>query len=180
MENKISKPYYYGFADLDAEREAKRWSLKPLPYLLTALALTLALGLIFLCITAGTASAAEINLDTIEHIESGHNPNAYNRHSGARGLYQVTAPVLADYNKSHGTKFSAADLFNPSICRRVASWYIEVEVPRLLRYYHQPVNTNTIIRAYNCGIRSVIKGYTPKETANYLKKYAKLSNYPSS
>ena len=60
MENKLHKPYYYGFADLDVAQEAKRWSLKPLPYMLAVLAATLAAGLIFLCITAKKASAAEI------------------------------------------------------------------------------------------------------------------------
>ena len=68
MGNKLHKPYYYGFADLDAEREEKRWSLKPLPYMLAVLAATLAAGLIFLCITAKKASAAEI--PPVEQIAS--------------------------------------------------------------------------------------------------------------
>jgi hypothetical protein len=176
MENRLHKPYYYGFADLDAEREAKKWTPKQVPTVVFVFSLILAIVAICICIMARPkrVEAAEINMDAIAQIESSNNPLAYNRHSGARGKYQITQPVLTDYNKRHGTTYKPTDLFNTIICRKIAYWYINVETIRLLKHYHLPITVENQIRVYNCGIRSVIRGYTPRETALYLKKYARL------
>jgi hypothetical protein len=148
--------------------------IRIIPYTLAVIAmLAFVMAVMFSC-DRTPAWAAEINMDAIAQIESSNNPLAYNRHSGARGKYQITQPVLTDYNKRHGTTHNPADLFNPVICRQIAYWYINIEVVRLLKHYRLPVTVENQIRAYNCGIRSVIRGYTPQETALYLKKYARL------
>ena len=68
MENKLHKPYYYGFADLDAAQEAKRWSLKPLPHLLCFLAIVAIMGIVFLWATKARAS---YDLSTIARAQIG-------------------------------------------------------------------------------------------------------------
>jgi rare lipoprotein A len=58
MENRLHKPYYYGFADLDAEREARRWTPKRVPTLVFAVSLIIAI--LSILIGVWIAYAAEI------------------------------------------------------------------------------------------------------------------------
>jgi len=44
---------------------------------------------------------AEINLEIIKVLESGGDPHAYNKRSGATGLYQITKICLEDCIFSH-------------------------------------------------------------------------------
>ncbi len=47
--------------------------------------------------------------------ESGGNPNAVNRASGAGGLMQVTKIALLDYNQRHNTKHTMANVLHPDL-----------------------------------------------------------------
>jgi soluble lytic murein transglycosylase len=132
--------------------------------------------IIILVLLVGVAQAEEINIDAIIQIESSENPLAYNRLSDARGLMQITPCVLYEYNRLCKTNYSAHNLYNPAINKQVGIWYLSVRIPQLLRHYHKPITITNLIKSYNAGIRSVVEGYTPRETAAYLKKYARLTN----
>lgn len=152
----------------------------------------LALAIFLFFAFKSCARAEEIDLSIIMQIESNGNPNAYNKQSGAIGLYQITPICLKEYNQVNGEKcFSSpfgiqgterfeiryltiSDLYNPIINERVAEWYLNIRIPQLLNYYHKPITIDNILWAYNAGIGNVIKGKMPRETRNYIKKYHEL------
>lgn len=115
--------------------------------------------------------AEVINLSIIQHIESHGNPLAYNTHSKARGLYQITPICLADYNQFHTSKIKQSELFNPSKNELVAKWYFDVRISQLLKHFKQTLTLENYLIAYNAGIKSVISKRIPRETADYIKKY---------
>ena len=122
-----------------------------------------------------TARAEVVDLNTIKQIESAGNPLAVSR-TGAVGLYQIMPCVLSEYNQFNKSNHSRPDLFNPAVNEKIAKWYLEVRIPQMLKHYGKAITTTNCITAYNAGIRAVVKGYLPKETANYLQKYARLTN----
>lgn len=132
------------------------------------------LALVMLILSICSAYADQVNLDHIARIESNFNARAYNRHSGARGMYQVTLVCLDDYNQFHKAKISKNELFLAARCREVADWYLNMRIPQLLRKYGKEVNISNQLWAYNAGIGRVVKGIKPVETKRYIKKYYKL------
>ena len=122
------------------------------------------------------AQAQEVNMAIISTIESNNNPKAYNKHSGAIGLCQITPCVLQDYNKAHAGNLhiDIPDLWDRDINYAVAYWYMNEKIPQLLRHYHINDTIDHRIAAYNEGIGNVVKGRLPKETRDYIAKYHKL------
>lgn len=133
------------------------------------------MALVMICSIASRAGAVEIDLSIISRIESSNNPLAYNRHSGAVGLYQITPICLSDYNLCHKTCYEVADLISPKFNTLVAQWYLTVRIPQMLRAKGKPVTLENILVAYNAGIGRLVKGIMPQETVNYIAKYNKLA-----
>lgn len=121
---------------------------------------------------------ANIDLSIISMIESSGNPMAYNKKSGCIGLYQINPKgALADFNRKHpNSRYSVKDLYDPQINGKIANWYLSVEIPRYLKHFGHPVNTKTILWAYNAGISKVNRNIYPTETEKYYLKYLKLSS----
>jgi soluble lytic murein transglycosylase-like protein len=132
--------------------------------------LILIFAIIFNCINPSVFSA-NINIQRIIQIESAGNVKAFNRHSGARGLMQITEICLKDYNQFHKEKFNMNDMYNAEKNITVGSWYLNVRIPQLLKHFNLEISDKNIICAYNSGINNVKRGITPKETRNYIKKY---------
>lgn len=130
--------------------------------------------IILICLVSTNVYAENINLSKIAYIESRNNPLAYNKYSGARGIYQITPICLKDYNNYHKVKYNLDDLFIPKINRIIASWYLEIRIPQMLKHYKKEVNIDNILWAYNAGIGKVIKEIKPEETKNYIIKYYNL------
>ncbi len=118
------------------------------------------------------AEASElIDMHRIMMIESSGNPLAISKGQGL-GLYQITPCVLKEYNSSHRIKISSHSLFNPHKNTMVAKWYLKKRIPRMLKHYHQHVETRNIIISYNAGISYVVKNKKlPSTTVEYLRKY---------
>ena len=114
-----------------------------------------------------------ISLDIIKTIESGGNPLAYNRGSGARGLYQITDICRREYNNFHkGEEISQEELFIPEVNERIAKWYIRDRIPQMLRHYGREVSLENVLISYNAGIAYVVEERElPRETVNYIEKY---------
>lgn len=113
-----------------------------------------------------------IDLDKIKEIESSGNPKAYNKKSQAAGLFQVTPILLKEWNNFHcKEQYFCSDLFDPKINKKIASWYLNIRIPEMLKAYKLEVSDKNILWAYNAGIDRVKKGFMPEETENYLKKY---------
>ena len=113
-----------------------------------------------------------IDMDKISMIESSNNPMAYNKHSNARGLYQITPICLADYNQYHKIQYTTDQLYDKRINYDIAYWYMNVRIPQLLKHYKQKDTVDNRLIAYNAGIKYLIKGLKlPTETINYISKY---------
>ncbi len=185
---------YFGFPSLNDEKEAKKISkireqeyweaglenktsfpsmnfCKKMSILFLALVIT---GLV-LFLFSQLARADIVDMRIIQQIESAGNPSAFNRASGARGLYQITPIVLQEWNNFHPkNKHTLSDLFNAGINEQIAAWYIYNRIPQLLQYFHKPITVVNVIKSYNAGIRSVRNSYTPEETKKYIAKYNRL------
>jgi len=122
------------------------------------------------CVVERAQAEWLVNFDIIRQIESGGNPAAYNRNSGARGLYQITDICRRDYNQMTRSGVTPLDLWNPATNEAVARWYMEKRIPQLLRARGHAVTLEAVLTAYNAGIGRV-GGRLPLETVNYIKKY---------
>jgi len=113
-----------------------------------------------------------IDLRKIISIESAGNPKAYNHNSQAKGLCQITPICLQEYNTFHSVKYSGQDLFNAEINKKIATWYLEVRIPQMLKHFNIAVTTENIIICYNAGISYIVKHKRiPEETKRYIAKY---------
>ncbi len=115
----------------------------------------------------------QVDMDRIMQIESGGDTKAYNKHSQARGLYQVTPICLKDFNKVNGTSYKVDDLFEPQINARIAYWYINERLPKLLEAQGGPITVDRVLAAYNTGPGRSNRKPWPKETRDYIVKYHK-------
>lgn len=122
------------------------------------------------CAVQKPCSAQAIDATVIAHLESNGNPFA--RNGGHYGLCQIGPEVLKDYNRAHGTIWGMQDLYNGVINLRVARWYLNEEIPRLLAHYKQPDTVQNRITAWRFGVGAVKKG---KVSKGYLKAYRKLT-----
>jgi soluble lytic murein transglycosylase-like protein len=131
---------------------------------------------VFLLIFHSSAFAGNrIDLQRIISIESAGNAKAYNKYSQARGLCQITPICLQEYNNFHNIKYTLADLFNAEINKLIASWYLEIRIPQLLRHFKIEATQRNILICYNAGINTLVKNKTLKaETRNYIIKYERL------
>lgn len=135
------------------------------------------------------AFAHPINMEILAEIESSNNPNAYNKSSHARGLYQITPIVLKQYNseENYDEKFSELDMHDIGKASKVAYYY--------LGWLSERCDTvDEILIAWNWGIGNFRKwqraycrddnyapgrvdvpptcsSLLPKETQDFLKKY---------
>lgn len=136
------------------------------------------ISLLLVCLlVCGVCHAEEviIDMDKIMIIESSGNTLAYNKRSGARGLYQITPIVVREFNSYNGTRYTNEDMFDPQKCGRVAYWYMNERITGLLRHYKVPDSIKARLWAYNAGIRAVILNNMPFETRLYIQKYERMS-----
>jgi hypothetical protein len=145
------------------------------------------------CVVQTPAVAAEVDMAIIAQIESGGNTLAYNRHSGARGIWQITPIVLREYNEEAHKEllgcyengflvqpiaYTKQDLFNPIINKQIAEWYFN----RIKNHYLKNKGSiDDILICYNFGYGNWLKWEwgikrLPQETRKYIKLYKELMN----
>ena len=115
---------------------------------------------------------AEVNPILVQQIESNGNPKAFNRSSGARGLFQITPICLKHYNSVHRSSYSVQDLWRADVNTQVGTWYLRWLASKTK-------NDDEVLIAYNGGIGNLRKWNgsfqsLPLETRKYLTKYHKL------
>lgn len=115
----------------------------------------------------------DVSLPIIAQIESSGRADAIGDGGKALGLYQLHSACITDFNKRHKTAYSHKDALNPDIASKIANWYANYEVPRLLRHFKQSDTLENRLTAYNMGVGAVIKG---KRAISYINKYRRLSN----
>ena len=116
-------------------------------------------------------NAVYIDISIIAMIESGGNPLAYNKKSGAIGLCQITKPVLIEFNRHFKQHYTTKDLYNGRINVLVADWYMNHRIPQMLKHYKIEDTVRNRLWAYNADIGRVLDGNMPNETKNYIVKY---------
>jgi len=132
--------------------------------------------LIFVGITfvGGCAEASvEINMETIKQIESGGDPHAYNKRSGARGLYQFLPIAWKDVQQHYPSlkKYEYIPyVHDPEISKIFAEKYFII-LEEYLRNYGKSVTMKNILMSYNMGIGNFIIGKKFKESEEYVRKY---------
>lgn len=125
----------------------------------------------------GTAN--EINISAICMIESGCK-DVVGDNGLAIGPYQIHKGVVTDFNKWNGTSYLHSDMHDFQVSSRVADWYLNTEIPRLLKHYEINDNEQVRIIAYNAGIGTLRKiqagtKTTPDITRRYINKYRELT-----
>ena len=93
-----------------------------------------------------------INLYALAVIESSLNPMAVNQRTQAYGMYQITQPALTDYNESHKTSWILKDMLTASRCAKVADWYVNKRIQKMLYAYEIPITVENVLSCYNYGI----------------------------
>lgn len=120
---------------------------------------------------------AEISLDKIAFIESSHNPDALgDYHMGkprSVGLYQISAGLLADYNKAHKTDYYHVEMRSPDQAEEVADWSFKTYFPRILKSMGKKVTEERLIVCWNAGCGALDYKRLPPTTKKYLRKYKK-------
>lgn len=130
----------------------------------------------------------KINIDRIWDIESskGTDPNMGKSIAGARGHFQFMESTWNELVKKMGKdwewKTGSMDYGKSS---QVADFYLNKEIPRLLKHFGHPDALTTRLAAYNWGVgyldRSIRKykgewfQHAPIETQDYVKKYSKTN-----
>lgn len=130
--------------------------------------------------------SVKIDVNKIISIESNGNSQAVNNGSGASGAMQIMAPTWKEIvNKlGHGSEpdwsFEQGK-FDKAKNIAVGSYYMNVEIPRLLKSFSVPDTVETRLAAYNWGISGLQNAYqskgdqwltaAPQETQDYVKKY---------
>ena len=135
------------------------------------------LALVFLlifhsCAFANQNCKSKIDLRKIISIESSGNSKAYNSFSHERVLCQITPICLKEYNNFHKIKYSESDLFNAEINKKIASWYLEIRIPQMLKHFKKIISVRNILISYNAGIDYIVRDRELKqETKDYILKY---------
>ena len=125
-------------------------------------------------VSASQAEAGQnIDIKKINMIESSGNPKAIGDNGKAFGINQIHKGTLSDYNKANKTNLTTDDLMTRATNDKVADWYFNKEIPRLLKHFKHPDAVKNRIIAYNAGISRVGKSVLPKTTYDYINKYNK-------
>ena len=125
--------------------------------------------------------AQEIDLRAIAKIESaGCKAPCIGDNGKAIGIYQIHKGVVADFNRIGPRRslqpLSHLDMKSDKEAGIVADWYLNVEIPRLLKHYGLPDSLDNRLTAYNMGIGRVKEG---KRASKYIAKYNTFIKYLS-
>lgn len=116
--------------------------------------------------------AIHVDMKKIMMIESSGNPAAFNIHSRARGLFQITPICLKEWNNFHpDEQYEISRLWNVEVNTRIAKWYMNERIPQLLNHYKLKDTIDNRLSAFNMGIGNLMNGKRFKETDNYIAKY---------
>jgi len=129
--------------------------------------MVVALLVVLLFVGCFDAFGATVDMEKIKFIESSGREHVTGE-AGEAGLFQITDGVFEDFMIAHNCVIFAEERYNPITNAVVANWYLNEELPRLLRQYGLPVTERNIIVAYNAGIESVRNKVYP---VAYLRKY---------
>ena len=161
---------------LDSERAFRMWRISgkrctfgTYCLLLQSLGYRLLLAWCIVGAVTGVAWAEKVDTAVIAKMES--SGNVFARNGEHYGLCQISKGVLHDYNKTKRTRWGTVDLYNGIINLRIAEWYLNEEIPRLLKHYKMKDSLENRLTAWRLGIRSVLSN---GQATKYVKKYNEI------
>jgi len=126
------------------------------------------------------AKKVSIDLSKIAEIESSNDPEAENTRTGARGLHQIMQPTWEEVVSKMGEDWSWDDAFDVEKNTQVADYYMNTEIPRLLKHFDIKDTVENRLAAYNWGVGHLNRAGSewmekaPQETLDYIEKYGSL------
>lgn len=108
--------------------------------------------------------------------ESNWNPLALGA-IGEIGIFQLTAGVVDDFNRFHGTSNRGLDIYDPYINAVIAAWYLYDELPRLIKAGGKPVTVGNVLMAYNGGVGNLNRGTVSNAAINYAKEVSAAAGF---
>lgn len=129
-----------------------------------------------------TTQPVRIDINKIIQIESGGDAEAESG-AGAGGIMQIMPDTWDDLVSKMGKPYTEEDRFDRAKNIEVGTYYLNVEIPRLLKSLKVPDTLETRLAAYNWGAGNVGKAFkaygqdwlkhAPAETQDYVTKYRK-------
>lgn len=142
--------------------------------------------LLILCVFFGPIQEVKANdanyiyIDAVCVIESGCR-DLIGDFGKSIGPFQIKQAVVTDFNKRNGESYKHSDMRDYQKSSRVAEWYLNQEIPRMLAHFKIEDNVENRLTAYNAGIGTALKVHrrqriTPIITQRYIEKYRSLTN----
>lgn len=117
-------------------------------------------------------SFAAVDLSIIAKIESSGREKAIGDGGRSLGMFQLSKAVISEWNQAHPhDKKAHSDALNARIAHDLASWYVNVRIPQILRWLGFPVTVRNQIVCYNAGCGALKREALPPITRGYLRKY---------
>ena len=123
------------------------------------------------------AEKISVDMKKIVTIESRNNPKAENPRTGAKGLHQIMKPTWEEMTQKMGVDWSWNEAFDVEKNTKVAEYYMNTEIPRLLKHFGIEDTIENRLAAYNWGVGNLHRlglEKAPQETLNYIEKYKSL------
>ncbi len=119
-------------------------------------------------------SKVSIDMSKIAWIESRNDPDTPDSPKGARGLYQIMRPTWEQMVKKMGEDWTWEEAHDADKNTAVANYYMNVEIPRLLKHFGIEDTVENRLAAYNWGagnLNTLGIDKAPQETVDYIKDY---------
>lgn len=116
----------------------------------------------------------KVDMQRIVNIESSNDPKAENARSGARGLTQIMKSTWEEVVDKMGEDWSWDEAFDGDKNLAVGSYYMNIEIPGLLKHYGIEDTIENRLAAYNWGVGNLKNmgiEKAPQETTRYIEKY---------
>lgn len=124
-------------------------------------------------ITYSHTAINSIDLRAIAQIESSGNPKAVGDDGNSLGLYQLSFPLIQDYNRLNKKDYTHKDALNPLISRKIALWAFQSYYPYILKAKGREVSVSALLTCFNAGCGRVDN--PPASTVKYIEKYKRLT-----
>lgn len=118
-----------------------------------------------------------IDMKKIASIESSNNPDTPDSPAGARGLHQIMKSTWEEMVSKMGKDWSWEEAHDADKNTAVATYYMNTEIPRLLKHYNIEDTVENRLAAYNWGVGNLSRSgldKAPQETVDYIEKYMGL------
>jgi len=118
-----------------------------------------------------------IDMNKIAEIESSNVPDVRDSSRGARGLCQIIRCTWEEMVIKLGKDWSWEEAHDPEKNKIIANYYLNIEIPRLLKHFGLVDTIENRLASYNWGIGNLKnKGLenAPQETLDYIEKYKSL------